>query len=39
MIISEKYEKATYANHPLRTADVFDGAKLDDTLKRLYGLI
>jgi site-specific recombinase XerD len=33
-------EKATSANHPLRTTEVFDGAKLDDdTLKRLYGLI
>lgn len=32
-------EKATSANHPLRTTEVFDGAKLDDdTLKRLYGL-
>jgi integrase len=33
-------EKATSANYPLRTTEVFDGAKFDDdTLKRLYGLI
>lgn len=33
-------EKATSANHPLRTTEVFDGANLDDdTLKRLYGLV